>query len=201
MRNVVTTISAAVTAIFIGLLIANVASAARAAEIDHAKQQQLAALEASYSDNDIRTQLAAYQIRYEQAYKQLALAYQALAARDAQYRALLGQSGGTSAQLAAANADLDAKLAAAYAALDAAQAMVNDLASRNGQAPGGAAVPATAAPAGQTAAPRTAAPAAVPPGPVTQPPVTARPTPLPQATYCWYDADGKWVCEDHPRGQ
>src|SRR4030088_1567303 len=133
MRNVVTATSAALTAILIGLLIANVASSARAAEIEHAKAQQLAAVEAAYSDDDIRAQLAAYQTRYEQAYKQLAAAYQALGTREAQYRALWQQSSGSSAQLAAANTDLDAKLAQAYAELDAAQAALNDFAVRAGQ--------------------------------------------------------------------
>src|SRR3979409_289725 len=98
MRNVVTAGSAAITAILIGLLIANVASSARAAEIEHTKAQQLAAVEAAYSDEDIRAQLAAYQTRYEQAYKQLAAAYQALATREAQYRALWQQSSGSSAR-------------------------------------------------------------------------------------------------------
>jgi hypothetical protein len=154
MRNVVTAASAALTAIFIGLLIANVASSARAAEIEHAKAQQLAAVEAAYSDDDIRAQLAAYQTRYEQAYKQLAAAYQALATREAQYRALWQQGSGSSAQLAAANTDLDAKLAQAYAELDAAQAALNDLAARSGL--GGGITPATARPA-PTATPRPAA--------------------------------------------
>lgn len=170
MRNVVTATSAAVTAILIGLLIANVASSARAAEIEHAKSQQLAAVEAAYSDDDIRSQLAAYQTRYEQAYKQLGAAYQALATREAQYRALWQQSSGSSAQLAAANADLDAKLAQAYAALDAAQVALNDLASRGAQ-PGSGTPAAPAAPmtASPTATPR---PAATP----------ARLTPTPKPT-------------------
>jgi multidrug resistance efflux pump len=153
MRNLVTATSAAITAILIGLLIANVASSARAAEIEHAKAQQLAAVEAAYSDDDIRAQLAAYQTRYEQAYKQLAAAYQALATREAQYRALWQQSSGSSAQLAAANTDLDTKLAQAYAELDAAQAALNDLAARSGL--GGGITSATARPAA-TASPRPA---------------------------------------------
>src|SRR3977135_4656960 len=109
MRNVVTAGPAAITAILIVLLIASVASSARAAEIEHTKAQQLAAVEAAYSDDDIRAKLAAYQTRYEQAYKQLSAAYQALATREAQYRALWQQSSGSSAQLAAANRDPDSQ--------------------------------------------------------------------------------------------
>ncbi len=156
MRNLVTAASAAVTAILIGLLIANVASSARAAEIEHVKSQQLAAVEAAYSDDDIRAQLTAYQTRYEQAYKQLAAAYQALVTREAQYRTLWQQSSGTDAQLAAANTDLDAKLAQAYAALDAAQAALNDLSSR--VPPPGSGAPGNATPAGPTTAPPAATP-------------------------------------------
>jgi hypothetical protein len=205
MRNFVTAASAALTAIIIGLLIANVASSARAAEIEHARTQQLAAVEAAYSDDDVRAQLTAYQIRYEQAYKQLAAAYQALVTREAQYRALWQQSSGSSAQLSAANADLDAKLAQAYAALDAAQAALNDLAARAGQPGSGTVTPANAAPAAPgaaPAAPMTAPPAVATPRPATPTPAsTPRITPSPKPTYCWYDADGKWVCEDHPKGQ
>ena len=155
MRNVVTAGSAAITAILIGLLIANVASSARAAEIEHTKAQQLAAVEAAYSDEDIRAQLAAYQTRYEQAYKQLAAAYQALATREAQYRALWQQSSGSSAQLAAANSDLDTKLAQAYAELDAAQVALNDLAARAGS--GGSGITAATARPAVTATPQPAA--------------------------------------------
>jgi hypothetical protein len=128
-RNVTTALSATVTAILIGLLVANVASAARAAEIAATKEQQLAAIQDSYSANDLTVQLEAYRTRYGQAYQQLAAAYAALAARDAEYRAAFDAANTTSGQLATANASLDARLTDAYQALRDAQAVVAALRS------------------------------------------------------------------------
>jgi hypothetical protein len=175
MRNFLTAASAAVTAVILGLLIANVASAARAAEIEHAKADQIAQMEAAVSDNDLQAQLTAYRERYEQAYNQLAAAYQAMTVREGQYRALLQRSSGSSADLAAANASLDTRLLQAYAALDAAQLAFQRL----GSAP--AAAPARAitgpAPTARTAAPATAATTARPA--TAQPAATPRPTKTP----------------------
>jgi hypothetical protein len=123
-RNLTTALSATVTAIVIGLLIANVASAARAAEIAHNKEQQLAAIQDSYSASDLTVQLEAYRTRYSQAYQQLSAAYAALAARDAEYHAAIDSANAASGQLATANASLDTRLTEAYQALRDAQAAV-----------------------------------------------------------------------------
>jgi hypothetical protein len=187
LRNLTTAVSATVTAVIIGLLIANVASAARAAEIAHGKEQQLAALQDTASANDLATQLDAYRTRYAQAYQQLATAYQALYARDAEYRAALQRANATSAQLADVDASLEAKLNEAYLALHDAQALVTSLRAGVTFAP-------TATPAG-TARPNVSAPPQ-PPTTTSRPNATQRPAPT---MYCWYDRDGKWVCEDHPR--
>lgn len=180
MRNLTTALSATLTAIILALLIANVASAARAAEIAHNKEQELAAIQVSYSASDVTAQLEAYRTRYGQAYQQLAIAYQTLYTLDAEYRAALDRANATSAQLAGANTSLDARLTDAYQALHDAQALVASLR-------GASAAPTAAgraSPAGATSTPR--------------PATTAQPTPV---RYCWYDAGGKWVCEDHPRDE
>jgi hypothetical protein len=214
MRNLTTAISATVTAIVIGLLVANVASAARAADIEHSKAAQLAALESSFNANDQATQLAAYQQRYTEAYNQLAAAYTALLQRDWQYKDSLSRSDRQSAQLAAANASLEAQLAQAYRSLQDAQVAVSawggtpsavtptqltpvvadpvtadPVAAAAPAGPAAATKPATPKPA--TAAPRTAAPA-----PPAAPPAAS--TPAPRVQYCHYDANHEWHCEDHP---
>ena len=194
-RNLATAISATVTAVIIALLIANVASSARAAEIANTKQQQLVALQDAANTNDVTMQLEAYRTRYAEAYAQLAAAYQVLYERDAAYRAALDQANATSAQLANVDASLEARLIDAYAALRDAQAVVAALrAGTTG---------ATAAPgasSGGTPGTATSRPATPPPATATPRPATGTPRPTP-TMYCWYDAEGKWVCEDHPRGQ
>lgn len=185
MRNFMTALSATMTAIVIGLLIANVASAARAADIEHTKAQQLAAIQSNAATNDMSTQLEAYRTRYTQAYEQLAAAYQAYYARDQQYRAVVGRSNANAAELATANAALEAKLNEAYQALRDAQALVASLRAGATQGP-------AIAPTPSSGTSPTAPPARTP----TPPAPTATP-----ARYCWYDAEGHWVCEDHPQGQ
>lgn len=173
MRNFTTAVSATVTAIVIGLLIANVASAARAAEIVHTRDQQLAALQDSYNASDTATQLDAYRTRYAQAYEQLSAAYQALVARDALYRGVVDRTNANSAQLAAANAALEARLNDAYQALRDAQALVASLRyapTAATQAPPGASYPTAAPDAPSSAAPR----ATSAPGP--RPTSTPRPS-------------------------
>jgi hypothetical protein len=148
-RNFTTALSATVTAILIGLLVANVASAARAAEIAANKEQQLAAIQDSYSASDLTVQLEAYRTRYSQAYQQLAAAYQALAARDAEYRVAIDSANTASGQLATANASLDARLTDAYQALRDAQAVVAALRSGSpASAPQSPSATATPRPAG-----------------------------------------------------
>jgi len=196
-RNLATALSATITAVIIALLIANVASAARAAEIANAKQQQLAALQDAANTSDVTMQLEAYRTRYAEAYAQLAAAYQLLYERDAAYRAALDQANATSAQLASVDTSLEARLIEAYAALRDAQAVVAALrAGVTPQAP----TSAPGATSGATQRPATQGPATPRPATATPRPVTGTPRPTP-TMYCWYDADGKWVCEDHPRGQ
>ena len=228
MRNLQTALSATVTAIVIGLLVANIASAARAAEIQHAKQAQIAALEASVGADDTALQLEAYKQRYTEAYNQMVAAYGELQQRDAGYSGLLNQSNGTAKQLEAANASLEARLAQAYQAMQQAQAqlaamgitqpaatvisapaaVVNQPAANEPAAVNQPAAPTTrttAAPTTRPAATPTRAPTATPVR--TNAPVTTTPppagTPAPGATpkmYCWFDNNNVWVCEDHPKG-
>jgi len=227
LRNLQTALSATITAIVIGLLVANIASAARAAEIQHAKQAQIAALQASVGADDTELQLEAYKQRYTEAYNQMVAAYGELQQRDAGYSGLLKQSNGTAAQLEAANASLEARLAQAYQAMQQAQAqlaamgitqpaaaaplppvvVVNPGTTDPGAAPAAIAPAATnrvtTAPTTRPAATPTRAPAATPvglPAPVTttSPPAAPRPTPT---MYCWFDNNNVWVCEDHPKGQ
>jgi hypothetical protein len=211
-------LSATVTAIVIGLLVANIASAARAAEIQHAKQAQIAALQASVGADDTELQLEAYKQRYTEAYNQMVAAYGELQKRDAGYSGLLSQSNGSAAQLEAANASLEARLAQAYQAMQQAQAQ---LAAMGVSQPAAtviiapvvsnreaAAAPAAPAAVNQPASTRpaatpTRAPTATPVrtnAPVTTTPPPAAPQPTPRM-YCWYDSNHVWVCEDHPQGQ
>ena len=216
MRNLQTALSATVTAIVIGLLVANIASAARAAEIQHAKQAQIAALQASVGADDTELQLEAYKQRYTEAYNQMVAAYGQLQQRDAGYSALLRQSQGTSGQLEAANASLEARLAQAYQAMQQAQAqlaamgisqpvaaVISEPTSGGSTAGAGTgAAPVNQAATARPAATPTRAPAATPVR--TNAPVTAPPAGAPQPTpkmYCWYDSNHVWVCEDHPQGQ
>ena len=201
MRNVTTAVSAAITAILIGLLVANISSAARAAEIQHAKNAQIATLQASVGADDALLQLRAYRQRYTETYNQLAAAYRALVERDASYAALWNQSRASGAQLESANAALEARLAQAYQAMQQAQAAL----AANSPPSGGNQPAVVGAPAPATPAPATPR-RALEPGttvPATAAPVAA-PVPAPQPTktmYCWYDPEGHYVCEDHPRGE
>ena len=228
MRNLQTALSATVTAIVIGLLVANIASAARAAEIEHAKQAQIAALQASVGADDTELQLEAYKQRYTEAYNQMVATYGEMQQRDAGYSGLLKQSNGTAAQLEAANAALEARLAQAYQAMQQAQAQLAAMGITQPAAtvisapaavvnqPGAdqpaavnqpaATTRATNAPTTRPTATPTRAPTATPVR--TQAPVTTTPppagTPAPGATprmYCWFDNNNVWVCEDHPKGQ
>ena len=194
MRNVTTAVSATITAVLIGLLVANIANAARAAEIQHTRDAQIATLQASVGADDAGLQLEAYRQRYTDTYNQLAVAYRAMVERDAGYAALWKQSRASAGQLEAANAALEARLAQAYLAMQQAQAAL--------AASGGGNQPAANAPAPATPGPLTPQPAGAP---VTTAPAAAPvPVPVPQTPktmYCWYDPEGHYVCEDHPRGQ
>lgn len=172
MRNVTTAISATVTAVVLGLLIANVASAARAADVQHAQQQQLAEADATHAASDTTAQLLAYRDRYAQSYQQVAVAYQALLGRDAAYRSALDRANAQSAALASANASLDSRLNEAYLALYDAQSVITSLRS----------APSTPASAPD---PRAAV--------VPRSPQAPQPTPT---LSCRWD-DGRYKCSDH----
>jgi hypothetical protein len=192
MRSLVSGVSAAITAVLIGLLIASVASAARAADIEHVKSARLAAIAAAADTDDSRLQLDAYHERLSQAYAQLAVAYAELQQRDAQYRTLVGQGNANAKDLATANATLESKLVAAYQLLVQFSAAAQRSSGSAGAAP---VAPATQTPGGARATPGapTTRPASAAPA--------ATPVPTPRSTatqFCHYDKEGKWHCEDHP---
>lgn len=194
MRSLTTALSATVTAVVLALVISNIATAARAAEIANAKDQRLAALEATSYAADTQAQLDAYQTRYEEAYAKLSAAYQVLLERDAAYRASFGGSDANVGRLAATNALLEARLAEAYGALADAQAMLDALARQRQvtTTPSSTTTPGPGVTA--SAAPRTATPQAT-----TVPAASSTPRPTP-TLYCFYDHEGHYQCEDHPPG-
>lgn len=121
LRNLVSGLTAALTALLLGTLIAGAADAARAADI--AKQQQDAtALVADVSAGDqTATDAAAYRAQLQQALVQLNAAYAELQARDAAYRDLLAASQANVNTLQAANQQLQQQLALAAARLQQAE--------------------------------------------------------------------------------
>jgi hypothetical protein len=193
MRRFTASITAATVAIAVGLVIASVAGAARAAEYENMQarasaQNSVAATEA---------ELAAYKQRLEEAYTQLNLTYSMLQSQDAQAAAQSTSSDGTNVSAAvslgggatnggATNVD-------AFASLTAAPVALAVTPSAQTVAPILNVAPRSTPPPLPTRAP-TARPAATP-----QPAAVATRTPT--GLYCWYDHDGKYVCEDHPQGQ
>ena len=181
MRRFTASITAATVAIAVGLVIASVAGAARAAEYESMQarasaQNSVAATEA---------ELAAYKQRLDEAYAQLNLTYSLLQSQDAQAAAQSTNTDGTNVSAAvylgggATNVD-------AFTSLTAAPVALADMRSAQNVAPISNVAPRSTPPPLPTRAP--ASPAAS----------TARTA---TGLYCWYDADGKWVCEDHPKGQ
>jgi hypothetical protein len=173
LRRFIAPLTAAAVAIAVGLLIANVASAARAADTEHAQ----ARVAAERSAASVEAELAAYKQRLDEAYAQLAATYGVLESRDAQYASLVGDPSATDGQASVA--------AAGYAG--PASTLVS--------------LAATATP--QAATPATLA-AQTPPQmvtPIAAPAATAAPVRAAPARYCWYDHEGKYVCEDHPQGK
>jgi hypothetical protein len=169
--------TAAAVAIAVGLLIANVASAARAADTEHAQ----ARVAAERSAASVEAELAAYKQRLDEAYAQLAATYGVLESRDAQYASLVGDPSATDGQASVASA--------AYTG--PASTLVSLAATATPQA----ATPQAATPA--TLAAQTPAQMVTPiAAPAASAPARAAP-----ARYCWYDHEGKYVCEDHPQGK
>jgi hypothetical protein len=170
--------TAAAVAIAVGLLIANVASAARAADTEHAQ----ARVAAERSAASVEAELAAYKQRLDEAYAQLAATYGVLESRDAQYASLVGDPSATDGQASVGPA--------AYA--DPASTLVSLAATATPQA----ATPQAATPA--TLAAQTPAQMVTP---IAAPAATGAPARAAPARYCWYDHEGKYVCEDHPQGK
>jgi hypothetical protein len=177
LRRFIAPLTAAAVAIAVGLLIANVASAARAADTEHAQ----ARVAAERSAASVEAELAAYKQRLDEAYAQLAATYGVLESRDAQYASLVGDPSATDGQATVA--------AAGYAG--PASTLVSLAATATPQAATPQAAPATLA--AQTP-PQTVTPVAAPAA-------TAAPARAAAARYCWYDHEGKYVCEDHPQGK
>ena len=170
MRRIVAPLTAAMVAIAIGLVISSVASAARAADSEHLHARVAAERAAAATE----AELAAYRQRLDEAYAQLALTYQVLESRDAQYAALAG----------------DPSVSAAPAGVSAATVPADP-----GNAPSFAGVPVAYVP------PAAAAPSAPSLAPVAAAAPAPAPAQAAKAMYCWYDHDGHYVCEDHPQGK
>ena len=181
MRRFTASITAATVAIAVGLVIASVAGAARAAEYESMQ----ARASAQNSAAAIEAELAAYKQRLEEAYTQLNLTYSLLQSQDPQAAAQSTSTDGTNVSAAvylgggATTVDAYTSVTAAPVALantPSAQSVLN-VAPRSTPPPlPTRATAGTALPAASSA--RTAT-----------------------GLYCWYDRDGKYVCEDHPQGQ
>lgn len=171
MRRFIAPITAATVAIAVGLLIASVAGAARAAEFESMQARASAQNGAAATE----AELAAYKERLAEAYAQLNLTYSMLQSQDAQ----AAQTGTNAAVSASADFAASSSNAVAYAPVPSAA--VNAAAS--------------AVLSGGTMPP-TRTSTTPPPLPTR----AAAPSPARAATaqYCHNDAEGKWHCEDHP---
>ena len=188
MRRFTASITAATVAIAVGLVIASVAGAARAAEYENMQarasaQNSVAATEA---------ELAAYKERLQEAYVQLNATYALLQSQDAQAAAQPASTDGANVS----------------AALDLSGGATNvDAYSSATTAPVALAITPSIQGVTSVAPITNVAPRSTPPPLPTR--ATPANTPRPTATtvrtatglYCWYDHDGKYVCEDHPQGQ
>jgi hypothetical protein len=174
MRRFIAPITAATVAIAVGLLIASVAGAARAAEFESMQARASAQTAAAATE----AELAAYKARLQEAYAQLNVTYQVLQSQDAQ----------ASPAAPSAGADAATYLSAAAEPWGASSNVV-------------AYAPVTSV-AGPVAGPATiSAPPPLPTRPVAIAAPAVAPAPAAKAIYCWYDHEGKYVCEDHPQGQ
>ncbi len=122
MRNLISGLTAALTALLLGTLIAGAADAARAADV--AKQDQVA--QAIVADGSVDQTLAAdadaYRAQLQEAIVKLNAAYADLKARDAAYRDLLAASQKNVDRLQASNAQLQQQLVQAAARIQLAEA-------------------------------------------------------------------------------
>ena len=123
MRHLVSGLTAALTALVLGPVIAGAADAARVA--DAAKQQDVAqAIVADNSAEQTAADAAAYRAQLEDARARLARAYADLAARDAAYRELLTASQANVDRLQVANQSLQRQLADAALRIQRAEAQI-----------------------------------------------------------------------------
>lgn len=123
MRHLVSGLTAALTALLVGTLIAGAADSARAA--DAAKQAQAAeAITADTSGDQTLADANAYRAQLQDAVTRLNTAYAELKARDAAYRELLATSQQNVDRLQSANAQLQQQLQQVAAQLQQAQTLV-----------------------------------------------------------------------------
>jgi chromosome segregation ATPase len=121
LRNLISGLTAALTALILGTLIAGAADAARAADV--AKQEQVAqAIVADGSADQTFADATAYRAQLQEAIVKLNAAYADLAARDAAYRDLLAASQANVDRLQASNAQLQQQLRQAAARIQLAEA-------------------------------------------------------------------------------
>ena len=119
-QYLISSVTALVTAVIVGALIAGVAGAARAATVAHDQASSQAQQQAATSQQETTAELGAYNLRLQQSYSQLQQSYGELEQRDAAYRQQLKQADATIAVLQATNKDNTAKLATAYGQLQQA---------------------------------------------------------------------------------
>jgi chromosome segregation ATPase len=123
-RNLVSGLTAAITALVLGMLISGAADAARAA--DSAKQQLDAqAITADASLDQTAVDVDAYRTQLQAALDRLNAAYADLQARDTAYRELLATSQSNTERLQAANVRLQQQLIDAAARVRQAEAQVS----------------------------------------------------------------------------
>jgi len=120
----VSAITAGVTALVVGTLIATVSDAAHAADVAKAESTQNTAQLAATAQAQDAAELAAYRTRLQDALAKLDTAYGALKRRDSAYRDLVVKVDQNAAALATANQDLAGKLERAYAEVQQLTALV-----------------------------------------------------------------------------
>lgn len=120
MRDLVSGLAAALTALLIGTLIAGAAESSRVA--DTAKQQAQTAMVADVSTDQLAIDADAYRTQLAEARARLSGAYADLQARDAAYRELLATSQGNVDRLQASNRQLQDQVTQARLLIQQAQA-------------------------------------------------------------------------------
>ncbi len=120
MRHLVSGLTAAVTAMLIGTLIAGAAQSAQAADLAKAQGAAIA-ISADGAPDQATADAAAYRTQLQAAMTALNAAYAELAARDAAYRNLLGTSQANADRLQASNRQLQQQMQQAIAQIQQLQ--------------------------------------------------------------------------------